>query len=894
MTAPPPPRDRELLLGLAARVDPADAGAQNNLGVVYFGRGLIDEAVEAFHRALEIDPTDPVAARNLAVVWLTTGYHDRVTRALADRLRRDPADRAARLRLARAYRHTGRPEQAATELHRVLAADPDDASALRELGQAEKAAGRPDEALIVYERALEADPESAILHHHLGELHYHQGRVQAARRHLGRAVEFEPGFGEGWHALAFVLGDLGEDDGARRALARSRELRPQLYESVRPLSIDRASPALFRELTEGRQPRPEVAQSDFLSHYHLGIAFRQKGHHAEAVKEFRRGRDAGEDEGLLARAEAETLLLAGHDTEAIGIYRRLADEGPASPKVWNELAVCHHRAGRVGEAEKAYRRALEMDASYAFAANNLGVLLMERGDANGARAALDSAVQSRRLVESLANLGLIAAAAGRPDAALAHFREAIEVDPHSPSGWTGLGRAFAALGRLDEARQFLARAVERGPDRAEPRYRLAFVLDRLGEHEASVREARRAMSLDPHFAEARLQLAIELHHEYTELFAPELATEVRLDVGVPVADFSPEPAELEAAFERLQPQPPGTLQPVRKAYRLAEDYLAKGLRTRALAEIRRVARAGGDALEATLLTGELFLRSDLQGEAVEHFDAALTQLEGRAWGAAHLRGWLGLGRALLALGRWEEARHAAAVLIAREPAADPPRRLYAEALLGGGRAADALRVWRQLVLERPEDAGLAVELAAAAEAAGEPGEAISALERAIRIDPDRLAARARLGRFLLAEGREDDAAEQAHLALEIFPGYAAAALLLAEVEARRGNPASAVTLLVGLLEEDAYHLEALERLGDVLLTSGRVTDAQNAYRRLLRFDPDSAAARRGLAAAESRPERAPIAPTTSFGRPRLSGRDVASREQHAVATAVRGELSHGD
>ena len=58
-------RDRDVLRSFARRIDPSDAGAHNNLGVLYYNKGLYEEAVSAFSRALELDPKMQVAQRNL-------------------------------------------------------------------------------------------------------------------------------------------------------------------------------------------------------------------------------------------------------------------------------------------------------------------------------------------------------------------------------------------------------------------------------------------------------------------------------------------------------------------------------------------------------------------------------------------------------------------------------------------------------------------------------------------------------------------------------------------------------------------------------------------------------------------------------------------------------------
>ena len=71
MTAAPltSERDRDVLRSFARRIDPSDAGAHNNLGVLYYNKGLYEEAVGAFMRSLELDPKMQVAQRNLEIAF---------------------------------------------------------------------------------------------------------------------------------------------------------------------------------------------------------------------------------------------------------------------------------------------------------------------------------------------------------------------------------------------------------------------------------------------------------------------------------------------------------------------------------------------------------------------------------------------------------------------------------------------------------------------------------------------------------------------------------------------------------------------------------------------------------------------------------------------------------
>src|SRR5215207_9311146 len=93
-------RDREVLRSFARRIDPSDAGAHNNLGVLYYNKGLYEEAVGAFMRALELDPRMQVAQRNLEIAYFHTGYFEKLIGQLRDRLAQNPTDNEARERLA--------------------------------------------------------------------------------------------------------------------------------------------------------------------------------------------------------------------------------------------------------------------------------------------------------------------------------------------------------------------------------------------------------------------------------------------------------------------------------------------------------------------------------------------------------------------------------------------------------------------------------------------------------------------------------------------------------------------------------------------------------------------------------------------------------------------------
>ena len=364
--------------------------------------------------------------------------------------------------------------------------------------------------------------------------------------------------------------------------------------------------------------------------------------------------------------------------------------------------------------------------------------------------------------------------------------------------------------------------------------------------------------------------------------------------------FTFDDGALDAIFRELAPQPGAAAAPAgppADAFALAEDYLSKGLLDHALAEIRRVAVAGADPVQAALLTAQIFLRQGLDGEALERFDSAIARLEERPWAEEHSRAFAGRARALLRLQRLPDARVAAEAVQANDADRVENLQVLGEILLGQGEGTAAVRVFSRACELAPQDPGLLRHLGRAAVAAGRPDDAERALRLAIKHDPDFVAARLELGRLYLDRGRSEDAAAEARAALDVLPSYADGAMLLAQALRAGGKPGEAVETLVDLLAGDPYHFDALLLLGQALMDEGRRSDARTAFTRVLRFDPGRAEAlfHQGVVAAAERRFREAIEhwrraveadPQGPYSGPARENVDMALDLAHVFQTAA--------
>ena len=471
--------EADVLRSFARRIDRTDPGAQNNLGVFYFRRGLFDEAIAAFSSALALDERMGVARRNLEIAFGETGTLERRVLDLETRLRESP----------------------------------DDVGALVESGIAEKAAGRLDQAERKFRRALEHDPNSSVLHFFLAEIFYNRGLGEEALRCLRRSIDLNPANPDAHFLAGFILGDLGRIDEAREANRRAVALNPRLSRAEANLSLDAPlvpGGALTRMTPSGVPVIGDGPADASNPHLTLALALRLKGYHAEAKRECQAALDAGEDPAGALEALASLYLLLGEARSALDTFDRRVALGSPPARVWTQRGVALYLLGRTDDARDSFRRCLRDEPGNASAHNNLGVLFWEAGTVREStncfrRAARDD----RRLKSPRLNLALALFRQGHFQLALDAYRSVLRDHPESAAAWTGVGRVLLEFGDFGEARDACVRAIQADPNYAAAHVNLSLAFSGLGEDAEAAECAARAAELDPKALPAAMVLEMD-------------------------------------------------------------------------------------------------------------------------------------------------------------------------------------------------------------------------------------------------------------------------------------------------------------------------------------------------------------------------------------------------
>lgn len=132
-----------------------------------------------------------------------------------------------------------------------------------------------------------------------------------------------------------------------------------------------------------------------------------------------------------------------------------------------DAAIAHHRAGRLAEAEAAYRKVLAQAPRHPDALHFLGLLLHQvRRDGEGIALMRQSIALRPRAAAFHFNLANALREQKHHDEALLLLQQALALDPRLGDAWIELGSILRTQGRLDEALQALARAKNAGVEGA--------------------------------------------------------------------------------------------------------------------------------------------------------------------------------------------------------------------------------------------------------------------------------------------------------------------------------------------------------------------------------------------------------------------------------------------
>ncbi len=417
-----------------------------------------EEAVKDLEEVLKKQPSLQTALFYMTQARLALGQVDQARAFISDLEKYHPNYRRTGLLKIQAAFMAGEPENALKEANALIkrvqsafAINPYNAQELEELrvrgitarGLAELQLGNANEAEKALQEVAKLSPNSAGAKINLA-------RVYIVKNDLPRALELYE------NAAAIDKQNFDALSGAVAVLIRQKE-------------FDAAKAKLDKSIKEAGSNKNNLPAL----HYLKSDVFSAQGNFESAEAELKKAIELDE-EYLPAYSAYAAILISRNQTDAaIQQYKKVVEKKP-SASVYTLIGMLQDAKQKFDEAEKSYRKALEINPESAIAANNLAWMIadQERGNLDEAlKLAQDTVTRNQKVAGFHDTLGWVNYKKKFYSRAVQNFKKAVALDETEAksqgravnSGYRlRLGMALASAGDKASGRREVATAIRNG------------------------------------------------------------------------------------------------------------------------------------------------------------------------------------------------------------------------------------------------------------------------------------------------------------------------------------------------------------------------------------------------------------------------------------------------
>lgn len=278
-----------------------------------------------------------------------------------------------------------------------------------------------------------------------------------------------------------------------------------------------------------------IKPKDYRASYGLGNLYSDQQRWEEAENAYRTALQLSPSNAFTHIALSYVLTqpisapnLSDRYEEAEKLARRAIELSPRTALGFDQLGVSMELRGLIGQqTETAYRKALQLDDSFAPAYAHLGRLLRRRGSNRESVEAYEKAIERATDVGTMVVVAEIMQSEQRFKESESLLRKAVNVDPHNPAALILLGRALIALSKFDEAERVLKRSLSASQNSFTSNSLLATLYTRQRSYEMAEDSLMQALRSVPSYEHRLLaQQFVAVGDGYSSLGKRDLATRV--------------------------------------------------------------------------------------------------------------------------------------------------------------------------------------------------------------------------------------------------------------------------------------------------------------------------------------------------------------------------------
>jgi Flp pilus assembly protein TadD len=174
--------------------------------------------------------------------------------------------------------------------------------------------------------------------------------------------------------------------------------------------------------------------------------------------------------------DGRNLFQRGRYQDARDSFQAALTLQPNDPALLYNVGQCFDHTDDTANAERAYRKCLDVSPDHAPCHHALAALLVRQGRRQEAVALIEGWMNAKpRLAAASAEDGWLLHQAGDLPAAQARLQQALQLDPHEARALTELGLIYESMQRPDRALALYERALEADPQQADLAERVRFL-----------------------------------------------------------------------------------------------------------------------------------------------------------------------------------------------------------------------------------------------------------------------------------------------------------------------------------------------------------------------------------------------------------------------------------
>ncbi len=220
----------------AISLKPDYAEAYNNMGVTLNEQSKLDEALEAYKRAISLKPDYAEAYNNMGNTLQRKGKLDDALEAYNKAITLTPHHAKAYYNMGLCLRDQGKLEEAIEAYNTALSINPDYAEAYSNIGVSLRDQGKLEEAIEAYNKALSINPDFAEAYSNMGNVLTEQGKLDEALRFYTKALKIKPDYADAYYNTGGILRQQGKLEEAVQAYTKAVSIKPDYASAKHMLS----------------------------------------------------------------------------------------------------------------------------------------------------------------------------------------------------------------------------------------------------------------------------------------------------------------------------------------------------------------------------------------------------------------------------------------------------------------------------------------------------------------------------------------------------------------------------------------------------------------------------------------------------------------------------------